>query len=124
MAPFLPPEIAVAGGPVWQNLQAELAELSNNHLHWLAQDGGHSLQHQELPPAQGRTPSYADRHVTGLYVYHNLAFIEKGPSAPAQEAPKPAEDAPPDRIAIASAAHKYSVGLPTPIAHHTRSAQI
>ncbi|MEU4613546.1 hypothetical protein [Streptomyces umbrinus] len=40
-----------------------------------------SLQHEELPPEQGRTPSYADRHVTGLHVYHNLAFIEKGANA-------------------------------------------
>lgn len=40
-----------------------------------------SLQHEELPPEPGRTPGYADRHVTGLHVYHNLAFIEKGANA-------------------------------------------
>ncbi|KNE79461.1 MULTISPECIES: class I SAM-dependent methyltransferase [Streptomyces] len=37
-----------------------------------------SLQHQELPEDSGRSPGYADRHVVGLHVYHNLAFIEKG----------------------------------------------
>ncbi|MER6912308.1 hypothetical protein ABT354_11605 [Streptomyces sp. NPDC000594] len=40
-----------------------------------------SLQHEELPAEPDRTPSYADRHVTGLHVYHNLAFIEKGANA-------------------------------------------
>jgi pimeloyl-ACP methyl ester carboxylesterase len=48
MAPFLPPEIAVAGGPVWQALQAELAGLSNLGVHRLAAEGGHSL-HRQAP---------------------------------------------------------------------------
>jgi pimeloyl-ACP methyl ester carboxylesterase len=47
MAPFLPPEIAAGGGPVWQALQAELAELSSSGVHRLAAEGGHSLHLQE-----------------------------------------------------------------------------
>jgi pimeloyl-ACP methyl ester carboxylesterase len=48
MAPFVPAEIATAGGPVWQALQADLARLSHNSLHWVAPEGGHSL-HQQTP---------------------------------------------------------------------------
>lgn len=47
MAPFLPPEIAAAAGPVWQALQAELARLSSNSTHTWAKQAGHSLHLQE-----------------------------------------------------------------------------
>jgi hypothetical protein len=47
MAPFLPPEIAAAAGPVWQALQADLAGLSSNGAHVRAEQGGHSLHLQE-----------------------------------------------------------------------------
>jgi len=47
LAPFLPPEIAAAGGAVWQALQADLAGLSSNGAHERAEGGGHSLHRQE-----------------------------------------------------------------------------
>ncbi len=40
-----------------------------------------SVQHQELPATAGHRPSYADQHVVGMHLYHNLAFIEKGTNA-------------------------------------------
>jgi pimeloyl-ACP methyl ester carboxylesterase len=47
LAPFMPPEISVAGGPVWQALQAELAGLSSSGTQEWAEKGGHSLHLQE-----------------------------------------------------------------------------
>jgi pimeloyl-ACP methyl ester carboxylesterase len=47
MASFLPPEIALAAGPVWQALQADLAGLSSHSTHERAEKGGHSLHLQE-----------------------------------------------------------------------------
>lgn len=40
-----------------------------------------SIQHEERPATSGHRPSYVDRNVAGLHVYHNLAFIEKGINA-------------------------------------------
>jgi pimeloyl-ACP methyl ester carboxylesterase len=47
MAPFLPPEIAGPGAPVWQELQANLAELSSNSTHLIAAEAGHSIHLKE-----------------------------------------------------------------------------
>jgi pimeloyl-ACP methyl ester carboxylesterase len=47
LAPFMPPEISFAGGPVWQALQAELAALSSSGTQEWAEKGGHSLHLQE-----------------------------------------------------------------------------
>lgn len=37
-----------------------------------------AIQHEERPDSARREPSYVDRNVVGLHVYHNVAFIEKG----------------------------------------------
>ncbi|WP_030373458.1 class I SAM-dependent methyltransferase [Streptomyces rimosus] len=36
------------------------------------------LEHQEANHPRDFSPSYTDRHVVGLHLYHNLAFIQKG----------------------------------------------
>ncbi|MGH4023803.1 MAG: class I SAM-dependent methyltransferase [Pseudonocardiaceae bacterium] len=36
------------------------------------------IQYQEQPRAAETSPSYLERHVVGLHVYHNIAFLEKG----------------------------------------------
>ncbi|GAB7042965.1 MULTISPECIES: class I SAM-dependent methyltransferase [Catenuloplanes] len=36
------------------------------------------LHHRDRIHEHTYEPSYADRHVTGLHLYHNLAFVEKG----------------------------------------------
>ena len=41
------------------------------------------LAYQESTHPRGYTPSYADQHVVGVHMYHNLAFIEKGLNAEA-----------------------------------------
>ncbi|MET7338327.1 class I SAM-dependent methyltransferase [Nonomuraea sp. NPDC005650] len=36
------------------------------------------LHHKEYDHGPGHEPSYTDAHVTGVHLYHNIAFIEKG----------------------------------------------